>query len=62
MAAAVGDEGRGVVLGQQAQEVVVTGLATMPAGHPCGMSGRSAVSGTRSAGSSCERCGCKAIS
>lgn len=47
----VGDEGQGVVLGQLAQGVVGTGLARMLAGHPYGMSGRSAVSGTRSAGS-----------
>lgn len=62
MAAVVGDEGQGVLLGQQAQGVVVTGLAMTPAEHPYGTSGRSAVSGTRSAGSSYERCGCKAIS
>lgn len=51
MAAVVGDEGQGGLLGQQAQGVVVTGLAMMPAEHPYGMSGRSVVSGTRSAGS-----------
>lgn len=62
MAAVVGDEGQEVLLGQQAQGVVVTGLATRPAGHPYGMLDRSAVSGTRSAGSSYEKCGCKAIS
>lgn len=36
VAAAVGDEQPGVVLGQQAPGVVVTGLAMMHAGHPYG--------------------------
>lgn len=47
----VEDEAQGVVLGQQAQGVVVPGLATMPAGHPYGRSDRSAAAGTRSADS-----------
>lgn len=32
----VGDEGQGVAPDLQAQEVVVTGLAEMPLGHPFG--------------------------
>lgn len=62
VAAVVEDEEQEVVLGQQAQGVVVTGLAMMPAGHPYGRSGKSAAAGTRSAGSWCGRCGCRAVS
>lgn len=62
VAVVVEDEEQGVLLGQQAQGVAVTGLAKMPAGHPYGRSGRSAAAGTRSAGSWYGRCGCRAVS
>lgn len=47
----VGGGEQGVVLGLQAQGVVVTELAAMPAVHPYGTWGRSVAAGTRSAGS-----------
>lgn len=58
----VGGGAQGVAPDPQAPGVVVTGLAAMPEGHPYGRWGRSAVAGTRSAGSWYGKCGCKAVS